>query len=115
MRSELIQLYRKASPRTGRGTEYRWVPRKQLKKHLAAGWKRKVEKKPEAVSERIEPEPEPEPESGEESDEPPNKLSFKDFTDPEKMAIKRSRKPMSLLAEIHNTTLYCIRKIKGKV
>jgi hypothetical protein len=38
MKKEMIRIYRKSSPRTGREYDVRSILAKNLKKHLAAGW-----------------------------------------------------------------------------
>lgn len=89
MSDDMIRIGRKSSPRTGREFDTKWVPRKKLNHHLAAGWT-KVQKKE------------------------PAKLSYSDFSDLEMDNINRDPRTLQELASIHNTTVYCIRKIKGQ-
>lgn len=46
-------------------------------------------------------------------EKPKQKLKYEDFSDLEKDNIRRDKRPMKLLSEIHNTSYYTIRKIKG--
>lgn len=45
MKTEMYKIFRKSSPRTGKKFDFRWVPRKQLAQHLAAGWMQGEKKK----------------------------------------------------------------------
>lgn len=104
MKDDLVRVYRPSSPRTGRKSDMRWVPQKQLKKHLAAGWKlsiEKVESKPVVVESK--------PVVIEEK-----KLSLKDLSEDILSKIKNDNRPMLELAKIYNTSYHAIRKIKGR-
>ena len=104
MKDDLIIMFRPSSPRTGREIDLQWVPRKYLKKYIAAGWEiyRKQPKKEK---------PAPEPEIK----KPKKKLSYPDFTELEIDNIRRDKRTLQTLAKVHNTTVYTIRKIKGRI
>ena len=105
----MYKVYRKASPRTGRKFDMRFVPHRQLAQHLRAGWSEEI---PGQESDP-EPEPEEEPLPKPKAKSKPKKLKYKDFTDLEKDNIKKDKRPIIKLAKVHNTTLYAIKKIKG--
>lgn len=126
-RSKLITVYRKSSPRTARDYDSKLIEKRQLNFYLKRGYFKElplpdedlddIEACAELMDEAEVPEddrylfyqdPEPEPEEN-------SKLKFEDFTDLEKENIQNDKRSMAKLAEVHNTTYYVIRKIKGKL
>lgn len=106
MRSELITIYRRSSPRTGRKYDSKLVEKRKLKFYLKRGYFRNLPVDP------MEPAPEPEPEPIEE--DPQVKRKYEDFDEFERLSIKNDKRPMMKIAQIHNTSYHTIRKIKGK-
>ena len=98
MRNEMVRVYRRSSPRTGKDFDMRLVPNKQLKQHLRAGWSLRAKK----------------PEKKEPAPIPTEKLSFSQISEEDKLKIKNDSRSMLTLAEIYNTSYHAIRKIKGR-
>lgn len=105
MRSELVTIYRRSSPRTGKKYDSKLVEKRKLKFYLKRGYFRSLPVDP------LEPAPEPEPVE----EEPQVKRKYEDFDEFERLSIKNDKRAMTQIAEIHNTTLYAVRKIKGRL
>lgn len=85
--------------------DYIIVPSNQADQWIAKGWSYSP-----AEAEKLIMEPELEPVE----EKSKLKLKYEDFSDLEKDNIRRDKRAMKLLAEIHNTGYHVIRKIKGK-
>lgn len=107
MRSELVTIYRRSNPRTGKKYDSKLVEKRKLKFYLKRGYFRNLPIDPMEIA----PEPEPEPIE----EEPQGKRKYEDFDEFERLSIKNDKRAMTQIAEIHNTTLYAVRKIKGRL
>lgn len=117
MKRDLIAVYRKSSPRTGRDYDVKMIEKRQLAAYLKRGYladkpKPKPEKPPKPKPKPDHPEPEPErPKIRGVKTIPPSELS-----DETKAAIKRAKGTQKTIAERFGVTPYTVGRIKsGKI
>lgn len=104
MKRDLIAVYRKSSPRTGRDYDVKMIEKRQLAAYLKRGYLADKPKK--------KPKPDKEPESERPKIRGVEKKLFDDLTDDEKGKIARSKLSVAKLVKKYGTTSFTVRKIK---
>ena len=98
MKKEMVKIYRRSSPRTGKDYDTRSILKTDLKMHLARGWIVKPPKPSEA------------PEQNLSRDEI---ISPADISDRLKEAIKNDSGPLRAIAARHGVSFNSAQKIRA--
>jgi hypothetical protein len=98
MKKEMVKIYRRSSPRTGKDYDTRLILKKDLKMHLARGWIVKPPKPSEA------------PEQNLSRDEI---ISPADISDRLKEVIKNDSGPLRAIAARHHVSFNSAQKIRA--
>lgn len=110
MKRDLIAVYRKSSPRTGRDYDVKMIEKRQLAAYLKRGYLAdKPKKKPK-------PKPDKEPESERPKIRGVKTIPPSELSDETKAAIKRAKGTQKTIAERFGVTPYTVGRIKsGKI
>ena len=98
MKKEMVKIYRRSSPRTGKDYDTRSILKTDLKMHLARGWIAKPPKPSEAPEQKL---------SRDEI------IAPSDISDRLKEAIKNDSGPLRAIAARHNVSFNSVQKIRA--